>query len=1031
MDRIQHRRDTRANWEQYNPVLMEGEIGLVMDDPNLYKVGDGTNAWNDLPFRGFDGTIVHELGDSINSVMSQSAITKIINEYNVSKNHPTEGISNGYKYTLESAIEKIPEALRSRGIKCTFINELENTVSYIWQGGTYNDLRRWTKSGIAGEFMITILDGNFSVFDEVKEVGIYYVSLGSYNFYNLLHVYFSGTEKRRMIQEYKGFFNVYNGSIGNGKEYNTAIRSLSMETMEWDSWRSIFNTLNNRDYSLLAIKNEIKIDFSDLLEGSFVGNDGYKHSDFIQIDKNFRIKYSLCVKGDYMIEFYDENKSFISGIRAVGTSILISSDENLIPPSNANYVRFQTAYKSVEEGFDYNYYFELYNAQEDLNNVINNYGGDIYDFPYQLLSKAEIATVNDKYLETPYLRVFPSCEIKYSVRVSGNYLGKWYNEDKEEIGKIKSGLVGSDVSTIEGSVYPPKEAKYFKIITMGTYHPNYEAYTFYLKIKTIGNILNKNIEYVKHTYRDIDNADWENGNMDSNIIETYRRSPLMSIDPDNEYLSLNVRIKGGEYLAFYDYDRNKITSFKSDTGHAENVKGDYYPPQNSSYFRVVTMKENHEEYEYYDFSLKICIKRLKKEDRTFSAIPSLELWAAQEINFNDGSDPISKNYLFSNEGLVFYFAKNKYGDDLSFAFTWDSTLQGLPSSHYSAAVLPNGDVLFIYKSESVTSGETSDAWQLNPILYERNNDYKPTIIDFGNNIKPGGWLQNVGFNAIYPYNECLIFGEYTRATALKARIWKVKYPYKDPTNWTIRKEFDVDYSQVVPDTIKHIHSIQFDQFTGLIYASTGDEHEGSKVFVSKDKGDNWELLYGPSEKYCRLLNYIFTEDYVYWATDSPTNRYHYLFRTQRDENGVIKIGDAEELTQLEQPESGMLLATYGLCYLKLLNVFVLLERVDGGGYSWMPIRMWDISSNKLLNIGEIKSVSGEALNIGFRCQYLELYPKDFSIICGYNDHSSYRNYNKILGNKDSTISSNRINNLLLRLGKNGENYNITWDTIYK
>ena len=76
-DRIQHRRDTRANWEQYNPVLMEGEIGLVMDDPNLYKVGDGTNAWNDLPFRGFDGTVVQETGNAEDAVMSQKAISEL------------------------------------------------------------------------------------------------------------------------------------------------------------------------------------------------------------------------------------------------------------------------------------------------------------------------------------------------------------------------------------------------------------------------------------------------------------------------------------------------------------------------------------------------------------------------------------------------------------------------------------------------------------------------------------------------------------------------------------------------------------------------------------------------------------------------------------------------------------------------------------------------------------------------------------------------------------------------------------------
>lgn len=53
--RIKQRTDTQANWAAYNPVLLEGELGLVTDDKNLYKVGDGVTAWNDLPFRGFDG----------------------------------------------------------------------------------------------------------------------------------------------------------------------------------------------------------------------------------------------------------------------------------------------------------------------------------------------------------------------------------------------------------------------------------------------------------------------------------------------------------------------------------------------------------------------------------------------------------------------------------------------------------------------------------------------------------------------------------------------------------------------------------------------------------------------------------------------------------------------------------------------------------------------------------------------------------------------------------------------------------------
>ncbi len=46
---IQFRRDTAANWNSNNPTLSEGEVGLE-SDTNAYKVGDGSTAWNSLPY---------------------------------------------------------------------------------------------------------------------------------------------------------------------------------------------------------------------------------------------------------------------------------------------------------------------------------------------------------------------------------------------------------------------------------------------------------------------------------------------------------------------------------------------------------------------------------------------------------------------------------------------------------------------------------------------------------------------------------------------------------------------------------------------------------------------------------------------------------------------------------------------------------------------------------------------------------------------------------------------------------------------
>lgn len=78
--RMQQRKDTRAAWEAANPVLLDGELGLVSDDPGLYKMGDGVTPWNGLPYRGFDGNIVQETGSSTRSVMSQAAVTRELEE---------------------------------------------------------------------------------------------------------------------------------------------------------------------------------------------------------------------------------------------------------------------------------------------------------------------------------------------------------------------------------------------------------------------------------------------------------------------------------------------------------------------------------------------------------------------------------------------------------------------------------------------------------------------------------------------------------------------------------------------------------------------------------------------------------------------------------------------------------------------------------------------------------------------------------------------------------------------------------------
>lgn len=46
------RRDTKENWEKYNPVLKKNEIIKIFFENDLpkFKIGDGFSKYSDLPF---------------------------------------------------------------------------------------------------------------------------------------------------------------------------------------------------------------------------------------------------------------------------------------------------------------------------------------------------------------------------------------------------------------------------------------------------------------------------------------------------------------------------------------------------------------------------------------------------------------------------------------------------------------------------------------------------------------------------------------------------------------------------------------------------------------------------------------------------------------------------------------------------------------------------------------------------------------------------------------------------------------------
>lgn len=146
---MKQRQDTKANWAAANPVLLDGELGMVSDDRNLYKVGDGRTAWNDLPFRGFDGTLAQELGTSANAAISQKAVTEKLTELSAE----TMGYI-GKRYMAE---------LIGRGV-----NERGYVISSIWNASEIIPVSQGQEiyyTGSTPEKSLTIIGYSNQAFD--------------------------------------------------------------------------------------------------------------------------------------------------------------------------------------------------------------------------------------------------------------------------------------------------------------------------------------------------------------------------------------------------------------------------------------------------------------------------------------------------------------------------------------------------------------------------------------------------------------------------------------------------------------------------------------------------------------------------------------------------------------------------------------------------------------------------------------------------------------------------------------------------
>lgn len=391
---------------------------------------------------------------------------------------------------------------------------------------------------------------------------------------------------------------------------------------------------------------------------------------------------------------------------------------------------------------------------------------------------------------------------------------------------------------------------------------------------------------------------------------------------------------------------------------------------------------------------------------------------ATKTRYADNKMPVTVGWLYrtNTEPYKFYYSSG-VPDRLEYLFTWDkaATYNGNADPHnFAIGISAEGDIICVPRGELLLA-------RYNPTVYPHTDYENPVVVDFGNDTKPTGWLQNDGFYAGDSGYVCL--GEYTRPQLLTTNIWKVSAPYTQKENWSIKNTFTLSGKSMLG--MKHTHNVDKDPFTGIFYSSTGDDDDGAKFLYSNDNGNTWTVFLENSEKYCRQLNFIWTKDYIYWATDSALQNAHCLFRASRNSNGLLDVQNIETLYTF--PNIGA--ATYHICYIAEPEGFLLLNRYDDYDKRPLDIYFWDLKTGKMQIIGTMASLTSERSRgemVGFRCDAVNHYPyySDDKVVCGFGlSPNNMAIYNNIFVQDDRRFGyitseasiANSVNNIVIEV----------------
>ena len=199
-------------------------------------------------------------------------------------------------------------------------------------------------------------------------------------------------------------------------------------------------------------------------------------------------------------------------------------------------------------------------------------------------------------------------------------------------------------------------------------------------------------------------------------------------------------------------------------------------------------------------------------------------------------------------------------------------------------------------------------------------------------------------------NGDLYFGEYYNNAS------------RDPVRIFASRDQGLTFEKVYTfqkNTIRHVHGIFSDSYSGDIWVTTGDTDQESWIWKTGDGFQSLVPIIGGDQQY-RAVQLLFSETHVYFGSDTPLERNH-LFRLDRKTGSVetlqeiqgsvfygAKVGDYLFFSTVVEPSSVN----------QDKNVYLW---GSGDGMDWQVINSFrkDLLPEKLFQYGQIRFPIGE------------------------------------------------------------------------